>query len=266
MSRTPALFVSHGAPTFALDPGAAGAHLGRIGRSLDTLAAVLVVSPHWTTRGVRVMSANRPRTLHDFHGFPAALSAIRYPAAGHPRLAGAAIDLLLEAGFDPTDDPSRGFDHGAWVPLLHLRPRADLPVFQVSMPHDLDEAGALRLGRALAPLSHQGVLILGSGALTHNLAEFRLGEVPDAAYAHAFVDWVRRAVVAGDTARLVRAIDDAPHGRRAHPTREHYLPLLVAAGAAGPSRVTVLDGGLRHGVISMESYLFEDDGRPHAGG
>ncbi len=128
---------------------------------------------------------------------------------------------------------------------------------QVSIPFDTDEAKALELGRALAPLAAQGVLIVGSGSLTHNLYEFRMGDAKEASYAREFSEWIRDAVARGDTNRLEQALNQAPHAQRAHPTTEHFLPLLVAAGAASagtPS--TVLDGGIRHGVLAMESYVF----------
>jgi 4,5-DOPA dioxygenase extradiol len=259
MNRLPSLFVSHGAPTWALEPGVAGRLLAQIGESLPRPKAVLVVSPHWITRDVVVSSAQSPRTIHDFGGFPEALYRIQDPAPGHPHLAGRAADMLSAAGFTVTLDERRGLDHGAWVPLRYLYPAADVPAFQVSMPATLDSASAWRLGEALAPLSEQGVLIVGSGSLTHNLHEFQLAATQDAPYAVEFVAWIRDAVLGRDDERLKRALAIAPHASRAHPTPEHFLPLLVAAGAAersAPSRV--LEGGMTYGVISMESYLFGD--------
>lgn len=257
MTCLPPLFISHGAPTFALEPGLAGRQLGEVGRALPRPAAVLVVSPHWMTRGVVVGMATRPETIHDFGGFPEALYRLQYPAPGHPGLARQAGERLQSAGFTVNFDADRGLDHGAWVPLMHLYPDADVPVFQVSMPHTLDAEGAWALGAALAPLAAEGVLILGSGSLTHNLYEFRQSATGPAPYAVAFVDWVRAAVLEHDRDRLVHTMQRAPHAARAHPTDEHFLPLLVAAGAADASSpVTVLPGGITYGVISMESYLF----------
>ncbi len=143
------------------------------------------------------------------------------------------------------------------MPLLHLYPDADVPVIQVSLPADTDEAKAFALGQALAPLTQEGVLVIGSGSLTHNLDEFRSGETQAASYAQEFSAWVRQAVLDGDTVRLLQTLHRAPHAKRAHPTSEHFLPLLVAAGAASATgAVTVLDGGIRHGVLAMESYVF----------
>lgn len=256
MSRMPVLFVSHGSPTYAIEPGLAGSQLAKLGESLPRPTAVLVVSPHWATRGVRVTVTAEPQTIHDFGGFPSHLYQIRYPAPGHPPAAHRALELLAASGWVAEADEKRGMDHGAWVPLMHLLPAADVPVFQVSMPWDLDETGALRLGQALAPLAAEGVLVVASGSLTHNLYEFRRGGGGEDPYVVEFVRWVRQVVTDGDTRRLLTTLDEAPHGRRAHPTSEHFLPLLVAAGAAGQATVAVLDGGIQHGVLAMESYVF----------
>ena len=210
------------------------------------------------TRGVEITAAVRPDTIHDFGGFPRALYALRYPAPGSPALAARAQQALAASGIAASLDEHRGLDHGAWVPLLHMFPDADVPVVQVSIPFDTDEAKALALGRPLAPLAAEGVLIVGSGSLTHNLYEFRMGDdVKEASYAREFSEWVRQAVVQGNVQRLAHALELAPHAARAHPTTEQFLPLLVAAGAAADARpATVLDGGIRHGVLAMESYVF----------
>jgi 4,5-DOPA dioxygenase extradiol len=258
MPRTlPVLFVSHGAPTFALEPGLAGPRLTDVGRQLPPVEAVLVVSPHWATNGeVRVAATGHPETMHDFGGFPRELYGLHYAATGHPALAKRTALLLGEAGFNAVLDPSRGLDHGAWVPLSYLFPEAQVPVFQVSLPLPLDTAGALALGRALAPLREQGVLIVGSGSLTHNLYEFRSHGSHEEPYVREFTQWVRDAVVRGDVQRLIDYERLAPHASRAHPGNDHFLPLLVALGAAAPGdSVQVIDGGITHGVLSMESYV-----------
>ncbi len=252
----PSLFVSHGSPMFALEPGLLGPALQRIGRALPDLAAVVIVSPHWQTRGVRVAASPAPQTIHDFGGFPPPLYALQYTPPGAPALAGEAVAMLANAGFDVAIDTQRGLDHGAWVPLRYLKPGADVPVFQVSLPHDIDPAGALRMGRALAPLRARGVLVLGSGSLTHNLSEFRQ-HIRDPEYAQAFADWVADAVRRRDIDALVDYRARAPHGERAHPTEEHYLPLLVALGASGgDDTASLVDGGMTYGVLSMDSFGF----------
>jgi 4,5-DOPA dioxygenase extradiol len=256
MTTAPSLFISHGSPMFALEPGELGPNLRDVGESLRGISAVLVVSPHWQTRGVRVGTSAAPETIHDFGGFPAPLYELQYRAPGAPALALDASRLLAAAGFDVTLDAQRGLDHGAWVPLRYLFPEADMPVFQVSLPHDLDAAGALRLGRALAPLRERGVLIVGSGSLTHNLYEFRQ-HIRDPDYAQQFADWVRDALAARDVEALVDYRRRAPHAQRAHPTEEHFLPLLVAAGASGDGEaVRLVAGGMTYGVLSMDSFAF----------
>jgi 4,5-DOPA dioxygenase extradiol len=257
MTQAPVFFISHGAPTFALEPGMLGARLNDLGKDLSSIEAVLVVSPHWQTDGLRVMTNKSPATLHEFGGFPRPLHDLQYPASGHLRCAVEASRLLSEAGFAVSLDDERGLDHGAWVPLLHLLPAADIPVFQVSMPHTLDAAGALRLGQVLAPLRQRGVLIVGSGSMTHSLCEFRQSGAGEAAYAREFAAWVRQAVLADAVDTLADYRRLAPHAERAHPTEEHFLPLLVAVGASDEeSKVQVIEGGITYGVLSMESYAW----------
>jgi 4,5-DOPA dioxygenase extradiol len=254
MNRAPAMFVSHGSPLFAIEPGRLGPRLAELGARLGDLRAILVVSPHWQTRDVRVSKSAAPATIHDFGGFPDALYGLRYPARGAPELARKAAGLLTRAGF-AVDLDERGLDHGAWVPLLHLRPRADIPVFQVSMPRDLDTEGALHLGAALRPLRDEGVAVVGSGSLTHNLHEF-FGGARDAGYAAQFARWIRDKVSQRDTDALLNYRLSAPHAARAHPTEEHFLPLLVAVGAGSYDEpLEVLDGGF-DGVLSMDSYAW----------
>lgn len=258
MSAAPSLFISHGAPTFALEPGLLGANLRALASRMADVKAVLVVSAHWQSRGSRVMTTPAPETIHDFGGFAAELYRLEYPASGAPALASQAGRLLAAQGFLVNEDPVRGLDHGAWVPMLHLFPDAQVPVFQVSMPYDLDTTGAWRLGRALGPLRNHGVLIVGSGSLTHNLYEVRQNGPDTAPYAREFTGWVREAVLTHDTDQLIRYRRIAPHAERAHPTEEHYLPLLVASGASSVADETpeVIEGDMTYGVLSMESYAW----------
>jgi len=261
MNIAPVFFISHGAPTFALEPGVLGLHLRALGKQLSGVTAVLVVSPHWQTSGIHVMTTAAPATLHDFGGFPPVLYELQYSAPGHPAYAAEAAKLLADAEFEVAFDAQRGLDHGAWVPLLHLLPAANVPVFQVSMPHTLDTAGALRLGRALAPLRERGVLIIGSGSLTHNLYEIRQPGAGEAVYVREFAGWVRKAVIANAVDRLVAYRRNAPHAERVHPTEEHYLPLLVALGARIEGEAAqVIDGDITYGVLAMESYVWGQRG------
>ena len=256
-ATAPVLFISHGAPTFAVEPGALGPLLRSLGTRLPELRAVLVVSPHWQTRDVTVMTTALPATVHDFGGFPPELYALQYPAAGQPELAKEAARLLTKAGLTALCDARRGLDHGAWVPLMHLLPEASVPVFQVSMPHNLTTQRALELGQALAPLRSQGVLMVASGSLTHNLHDYRQSGAPTASYAEEFAAWVRTAVLTKGNMQLLDYRAQAPHAQRAHPSEEHFLPLLVAIGAATEvDAVTVLQGGISNGALSMESYAW----------
>jgi len=258
VSDTPVMFISHGAPTFALQPGRLGPQLTALGRALPRPDAVLVVSPHWMTPQVRVGTTAQPRTIHDFGGFDEALYDIEYPAPGAPKVAARTLDVLRQAGWEADADERRGYDHGAWVPLRFLFPDADVPVFQVSMPANLDAQSAYALGGALAPLRSEGVLVVGSGSMTHNLYEFRSSHGGDeAAYAKEFAGWMHETLTRHDHARLLETMALAPHARRAHPTTEHLLPLMVAAGAAGADApVALLEGGITYGVLSMDSYVF----------
>ncbi len=257
MTPAPVLFISHGAPTFAIEPGKLGPQLQTLGTRLTGVRAVLVVSPHWQTRDVQVMATPQPETVHDFGGFPARLYALRYPATGAPQWAAQAAERLLQAGFATHMDTQRGLDHGAWVPLLHLLPQAQIPVFQVSMPFSLTTTQAVALGRALAPLREQGVMIVGSGSMTHNLGEFHPAVTQPAAYAREFSAWVRTAVRAHAVNMVVQYRTEAPHALRAHPTEEHFLPLLVALGATQQGEgVQWLDGGIEHGMLCMDSYAW----------
>ncbi|MES2771177.1 MAG: class III extradiol ring-cleavage dioxygenase [Pseudomonadota bacterium] len=260
----PALFISHGAPTFALAPGQLGANLGLLGQSLRGLRAVLVVSPHWQTTRVQVMSTPAPQTIHDFSGFPPPLYQLQYPAPGCPELAQVALELLGAAGIDAGFDAQRGFDHGAWTALYHLLPAAQIPVFQLSMPYSLSTTAAVALGQALAPLRQQGVALIGSGGMTHNLYEFRQSAGPAEPYVLEFTHWVRRAVQTRQFDQLIRYRAIAPQAERAHPTEEHFLPLLVALAASrADESCQCLGSEVTYAVLSMESYGW---GLPGAGG
>lgn len=256
MSRAPSLFISHGSPMFALEPGELGPHLQQLGAALPDLSAIVVVSPHWQTRDIRVAATARPETIHDFGGFPEPLYALHYEPPGAPELAAEIVRMLADAGLPATLDAQRGLDHGAWVPLRYLKPEADTPVLQVSLPAGMNTQGALELGRALAPLRERGVLIVGSGSLTHNLYEFR-SHISDPEYAQAFADWVADGVARRDAQALVDYRARAPQAERAHPTEEHYLPLLVALGASAEHEAaTLIPGGMTYGVLSMDSFGF----------
>lgn len=259
MPSLPALFVSHGAPTMALEDGATPAFLRGLGRSLPRPRAVLCVSAHWEAPAPVLGAAPRPETIHDFYGFPAPLYALRYPAPGASDLAADAARLLGEAGIEAALDRARGLDHGAWVPLLLMYPDADVPVTQLSVQTGLGPAHQHALGRALAPLREAGVLVLASGGATHNLGDFGR-YAPDAApvaYAKGFADWLARAVESGDEAALLDYRARAPEAARNHPTEEHLLPLFAALGAGGGVPGRVLHRDFRYGVLSLAAYAWD---------
>ena len=254
----PVLFVSHGAPTFAIEPGLLGPQLRTLGTQLHAIKAVLVVSPHWQTQGVRVSTAQAPETIHDFGGFPSRLYDLQYPVNGAPELATQVAQLLSDAGFATAVDARQGLDHGAWVPLMHLLPEGNLPVFQVSMPYDLTTEQSVLLGRALAPLRAQGVLILASGSMTHNLAEFFGGGREPSPYVLEFSRWIESKLVAGDLDALFNYRAQAPHAQRAHPTDDHFLPLFFALGAAGANaRPDYLSREVMYSMLAMDAFALQ---------
>lgn len=257
----PTLFVSHGAPTFALEPGQAGPVLTAFAAALPRPRAILVVSPHWMTAGLEVSTADLPATIHDFGGFPDELYTLSYPASGAPELARQVADMLAAQGVAVRQNPSRGLDHGAWVPLMYLYPQADVPVFQLSLPQLASPRDYFMLGRLLAPLAAQDVLLMASGSITHNLqdafAAMSGRQAAGSAYAREFMDWMAARLAAGDLEALLDYRRRAPHARRAHPTDEHLMPLFVALGAAGEGAVvSCLEGGIDLGVLGMDSYAF----------
>ena len=253
----PVLFVSHGAPTLALDEAhPTHAFLKTLGKGLPRPTAILVISAHWDTDVPTVTGTVRNDTIHDFGGFPEPLYELRYPAPGQPALARDTAGLLQAAGFEARIDPARGLDHGAWVPLMLMYPFAKTPVIQLSLQTRLGAAHHSKVGAALAPLRERGVLILASGGATHNLREFfRPTPGQDESYVQEFTKWLQATVKRGDRASLENYRNLAPGAARAHPTEEHFLPLLVAAGAAGGpgQRVHTAMTGTS---LSMDAYQF----------
>ena len=256
MQKAASLFISHGAPTFALESSALVDRLAALGSQLDNIKAVLVVSPHWQTATLEVMTTIKPETIHDFYGFPEALYELQYPVQGCPELANEATALLKAAGLDCAPNSSRGLDHGAWVPLMHLFPKANVPAFQISLPYTATPQMAYALGQAVAPLKEQGVLILGTGGITHNLGHFMRRDV-DLSYVTQFGDWVRKAIVENRVEDLLNYRQLAPSATQAHPTDEHFLPLFVALGSRSVDEVLeVIDGGIAYDILCMDAYMW----------
>jgi 4,5-DOPA dioxygenase extradiol len=251
----PVLFLSHGSPMHALQPGAVREVWQRMARELPRPKAILIASAHWETDIPAVTGTDKPETIHDFYGFPKPLYQIQYPARGDFDLAVKVEKNLREKNFQATIDPERGLDHGAWSPLLHMYPKADIPVVQVAVQTALGPRHHLEVGRALAPLAREGVLIIGSGHLTHNLRD--RGEGGPATYARNFQAWVKERIDAHALDELADYRRRSPDGVRAHPTDEHFLPLFFALGAAGEGYKTErLYDGIEMGALAMDAYRF----------
>ncbi len=259
MNRQPTLFLSHGSPLHAVQPGVAGTAWATLGKTLPRPRAVLIVSAHWETSVPMLTGNPQPATIHDFGGFPAELYQLRYAAPGAPELAAQAVALLKAADITAGVDGCRGLDHGAWVPLRWMYPDADVPVVQLSVQPERGTAHHLRLGGALAPLSADNVLIIGSGHTTHNLRDWMTQprRQEPLRYAEAFAGWVAQHLRDHDTEALLAYREQAPDAARAHPTEEHFLPLFVAWGAAGADAdVLRIVDGFEAGALSMDSYRF----------
>jgi 4,5-DOPA dioxygenase extradiol len=254
--RFDSYFVSHGSPMLALDPGPAGAFWATLGKSLPRPEAVLCVSAHWYTAGPIVSSAAQPPTIHDFYGFPPPLYQQFYATPGAPELAARVRALLAAENIPCTLDEERGLDHGAWVPLRSLYP-AGIPVVQLSVQPRLNALWHCLMGRALAPLREEGVLILGSGGAVHNLGEMAREGGPTPAWARDFDRWVTDVLASGREEEFLDWTQKAPSPRRAHPSPEHFLPIFVAYGAAGPgARGQLLYDDFTLGSLSMAAYRF----------
>jgi 4,5-DOPA dioxygenase extradiol len=254
----PALFVGHGSPMNAIEDNPWSRAFSALAEKLPRPRAVLFISAHWFVAGTFLTGDERPKTIHDFGGFPRELYEIRYPAPGDPDLAARVARLLGERrAFSRTD---WGLDHGTWTVLLHLLPAADCPVVQLSIDFRLPAAEHLALGRALAPLRDEGVLIMGSGNVTHNLrhafSSLQRGDLSTPAWALRFDAEVQRAVQQRDGGFLARALE-GNEGRMSHPTPDHYLPLLYPFGAAGDAEtVSFPITGFDLGSLSMRAVVF----------
>ncbi|BAK74934.1 extradiol ring-cleavage dioxygenase III subunit B [Pseudogulbenkiania sp. NH8B] len=257
MSRLPSLFISHGAPTVLIDGSPAPAAWRRWADAHDRPRAIVSLSAHRPARQPGAGSAAHWRTVHDFGGFPEQLYRLQYPAEGERDLADDIDRRLAAAGFAVQPDERPGLDHGAWVPLLAMYPDADIPVVTLPVLPAADAATHYRLGQALARLGEEGVLLVGSGSLTHNLYEVAWNAGPEA-WALEFQSWMLERLAAGDVDAVLDWERQAPQARRNHPTAEHLLPLFFALGAGGTS-LSVLHGGMEHGSIAMDALAFGEN-------
>jgi 4,5-DOPA dioxygenase extradiol len=247
----PSLFVSHGAPTLPFEDVPARRFLEGLEARIGRPKAVLAVSAHWETARPEVSAPAANETIHDFYGFPERLYALRYPAPPAPELA-----LRVSALTGAAIETVRGLDHGAWVPLMLAWPAADIPVAQLSIQPGAGPRHHLELGRRLAPLRQEGVLVLGTGSFTHNLRELDWGggAAAEPEWVTRFSNWVDRAIVEGREDELAEYRSRAPEAARNHPTEEHFLPLFVALGAGGAAER--LHSSITMGALRMDAYAF----------
>jgi 4,5-DOPA dioxygenase extradiol len=249
----------------AIASGAAGevwAALGQeLGKAKPRPRALLVVTAHWETNLPMLSGNAKPSMIYDFGGFPEELYRIQYAAPGAPDLATRASTLLKAAGITAAIDGCRGLDHGTWVPLLRMFPGADIPVVQLSVQPSLGASHAWRVGEVLAPLREEGVAIIGSGHLTHNLRDWMMAArsqtTETAPYAREFKAWMFAHLQSNDVEALTHYRDLAPHAVRAHPSEEHLLPLFIARGAAGADAKTErVFEGFEGSALAMDAYRF----------
>jgi 4,5-DOPA dioxygenase extradiol len=254
--QMPVIFAAHGAPILLDDP-VWMAELAAWARAMPRPESILMISAHWEARPTTLGATRTVPLVYDFYQFPERYYQVRYPAPGAPELAARVRDLLRRQKIAVADDPERGLDHGAYVPLVAMYPGADVPVLQVSMPA-LDAQELFRLGQAFAPLRDEGVLVFGSGFLTHNMRyAFRPG-IP--AWAKDFDAWVADALLRFDVDALLDFQTRAPAAATALPTWEHYAPVLVAAGAVGEQRPTTtfpISGFWLEGAFTKRSVQFD---------
>jgi 4,5-DOPA dioxygenase extradiol len=262
MARMPTLFISHGSPMLAVADGAARRFLADLGGYLPAPTAVIVLSAHYDTPTTEVTAAARPDTIHDFGGFPDELYRLRYAAPGSPELAEAIVARLKASDLAARLAPTRGLDHGAWIPLSLMFPRADVPVLQVSIDSRRTPEYHFALGRALRALRDGGALILGSGGATHNLALYahargRNDESAPPEWVEAFNEWTAGAIAARRFDDLFRYSERAPYAAQNHPTPEHYLPLFATLGAAYDDETGVrIHSSYDRGLLSLDAYAF----------
>jgi 4,5-DOPA dioxygenase extradiol len=263
----PSLFVSHGSPMIALEPGAAGAFLARLGPAIDAAfgrpRAIVAVSAHTVARAPLVLGAARHDTVHDFGGFPQALYALRYDAPGEPGLARDVAQRLSSAGIEAHHTDSGGLDHGIWTALRYVYPQADVPIVPLAFVPTWSPAQLFAMGAALAPLRSQGVLVLGTGSITHNLRRLFGGvhgrpqaEAPEAHDSAAFRSWFAERSAARDWPALWDYRAQAPYAVEMHPSDEHLLPWYVAAGAGGDATPLRVHDSVTFGALGMDAYAF----------
>ncbi|KAL5755382.1 hypothetical protein ACOSP7_023602 [Xanthoceras sorbifolium] len=255
-------YISHGSPTLSIDDSLPARHFLKAWNEKvfgERPNSILVISGHWETHVPTVNVVDRNDTIHDFYGFPNQMYQLKYPAPGAPELAKRVKELLLGSGFKRVDeDRKRGLDHGAWIPLMLMYPEANIPVCQLSIQLDKDGTHHYNMGKALAPLKEEGVLIIGSGSATHNLRALSGSGNSISQWALEFDTWLKDALIEGRHEDVNHYEEKAPHAKRAHPWPDHFYPLHVAMGAAGENaKAELIHHSWSYGALSYASYRFK---------
>ncbi|WP_201588040.1 DODA-type extradiol aromatic ring-opening family dioxygenase [Psychrobacter jeotgali] len=252
-ARLPSLFISHGAPTLAIEQSATTSALARIGYNLPKPRAIIIMSAHWQSAKLEISSNPQPKTWHDFSGFDPELYELQYPAVGHALLAESLAQQLTAHGIACSLNPMRVWDHGVWAPLRHLYPQADVPIVQISLPQHYDSVACYQLGAQLAKLREQQILIIGSGNITHNMQAMRWQADSIDERAKDFKLWLLQQLKTD----IPSALDwqQYPDHKNIHPSAEHLLPLFFALGAG--QRVSVVHQSMAHHSLGMDIYRFD---------
>ncbi|EPS63453.1 hypothetical protein M569_11332 [Genlisea aurea] len=265
MALKETFYISHGSPTLSIDDSLPARHfLQSFQRAVfpQKPKSILVISGHWETDVPTVNAVDGPSdTIYDFYNFPKRMYELKYPAPGAPDLAYKVKKLLQAGGFNQVHvDKNRGLDHGAWVPLMLMYPEADIPVCQLSIQTNLDATHHYRIGKALASLKEEGVLVMGSGSATHNLRSMHRGDADDgsvASWAAEFDNWLKEALLDGRYEDVNQYESKAPYAKLAHPWPDHFFPLHVAMGASGDdSKSEVIHESWTNGTLSYTSFKF----------
>lgn len=256
MKKLPSLFIGHGSPMNVVARNSYTEALAALAASIPKPKAVLVVSAHWVTPGIRVTASPAPVQIYDFFGFPDELYKVKYTAPGSPELAARTSGLLKQAGFHCEEDPNRGIDHAAWAVLIHMYPEADVPVLELSLDYKLNHGRWFEVGKALAALRDEGVLVMGSGNIVHNLYRFEMAtDAKPYPWTLKFNEAVKSAIARGDRGKLASYAFPIDESRDAVPTPEHYLPLLAALGTMGEGeKATVFHESFQNASIAMTGF------------
>ena len=255
----PPIFISHGAPSLPLEDIPAKTFIKEMGVKYKKIKAVLCISAHWETIIPEVTTNTSPNTIHDFYGFPEELYQIKYWAPGSPSLAKKTYNLIENAGLECLKNPDRGLDHGSWIPMMLMFPKADVPVVQLSIQHHMDPVKHLNIGKAIKSLKNDGILIMGSGGAVHPLgyASFRIDTEPDQ-WAIDFEAWLTKTITTGDEDTLLNYRRSSPHPEKAHPYPDHFIPLLTVFGASDNSNGRLIHKSWYAGDLGMGAYIFDE--------